>query len=235
MSIASEITRINTNIAAAYTACGDKGATMPQTQNSQNLADTIAGIPQSGGATDLDGYIQGTLSEITSNAASVKSSAFRYDSYVASISLPAATSIGTSAFNYCSALQSVSVPSAVNVLSNSFQNCGNLRSVTLGDIESLGISAFGYCALLPMIDLKNISEIKSETFRSCTSLSVIILRRTTLCTLGNVDALASTPFRNGRGGTAYVPQALVSTYQNATNWSALESVTFLPIEGSIYE
>lgn len=44
MSIASEITRINTNIANAYTQCDNKGATMPQTQNSANLANTIASI-----------------------------------------------------------------------------------------------------------------------------------------------------------------------------------------------
>ena len=46
MSIASEITRINTNIASAYTACSGKGATMPQTQNSANLANTINSISQ---------------------------------------------------------------------------------------------------------------------------------------------------------------------------------------------
>lgn len=45
MSIVSEITRINNNIAAAYSACEDKGATMPQAQNSANLADTIGSIP----------------------------------------------------------------------------------------------------------------------------------------------------------------------------------------------
>lgn len=44
MSIASEITRINNNISAAYTACNNKGATMPQTQNSANLATTIGTI-----------------------------------------------------------------------------------------------------------------------------------------------------------------------------------------------
>ena len=44
MSIASEITRINNNIASAYTACNNKGATMPQTQNSSNLATTISSI-----------------------------------------------------------------------------------------------------------------------------------------------------------------------------------------------
>ena len=44
MSIASEISRINQNISAAYTACSDKGATLPAAQNSANLADTIESI-----------------------------------------------------------------------------------------------------------------------------------------------------------------------------------------------
>lgn len=44
MSISSEITRINGNIAAAYTAAGNKGATMPATQNSANLATCIGTI-----------------------------------------------------------------------------------------------------------------------------------------------------------------------------------------------
>lgn len=44
MSIASEITRINSNISGAYTACNNKGATIPQVQNSANLATTISSI-----------------------------------------------------------------------------------------------------------------------------------------------------------------------------------------------
>lgn len=44
MSIASEITRINNNIAAAYSACENKGADMPQQQNSANLAAAIDSI-----------------------------------------------------------------------------------------------------------------------------------------------------------------------------------------------
>jgi hypothetical protein len=52
LSIASEISRINHNIAAAYTACSEKGATMPVTENSDNLADTIATI--SGGGIPID-------------------------------------------------------------------------------------------------------------------------------------------------------------------------------------
>lgn len=49
MSVADQITRINNNIAAAYDACDGKGATMPVTENSDNLADTVASIPQGGG------------------------------------------------------------------------------------------------------------------------------------------------------------------------------------------
>ena len=44
MSVASEITRINNNIASAYTAVNNKGGTLPQTQNSANLATAINSI-----------------------------------------------------------------------------------------------------------------------------------------------------------------------------------------------
>lgn len=50
MSISSEITRINGNIAAAYTAANNKGATMPATQNSANLATCIGTISTGGGS-----------------------------------------------------------------------------------------------------------------------------------------------------------------------------------------
>ena len=51
MSIASEISRINTNIASAYTAVSNKGGTLPQTQNSANLATAINSISGGGGST----------------------------------------------------------------------------------------------------------------------------------------------------------------------------------------
>lgn len=44
MSISSEITRIKNNIASAYTALSDKGATLPVIQNSDNLATTVNSI-----------------------------------------------------------------------------------------------------------------------------------------------------------------------------------------------
>lgn len=50
MTIASEITRIKTNIENTYTALEEKGATMPEVQNSANLADTVATVSTGGGS-----------------------------------------------------------------------------------------------------------------------------------------------------------------------------------------
>lgn len=58
MSIASEITRINNNIANAYTQVNSKGGTLPATQNSNNLASAISSIPQPGGG-DIDWSVIG--------------------------------------------------------------------------------------------------------------------------------------------------------------------------------
>lgn len=48
MSIQSEISRITTNIAESYTAVSAKGGTLPEVQNSDNLATAIESI--SGGS-----------------------------------------------------------------------------------------------------------------------------------------------------------------------------------------
>ena len=44
MSVQSEINRLTANVAAAYSMAGQKGATMPSNQNSDNLASTIGSI-----------------------------------------------------------------------------------------------------------------------------------------------------------------------------------------------
>lgn len=52
MTIASEITKLNTNLTNAYTAVDGKGGTLPQAQNFDNLATAISSIP-SGGSTPV--------------------------------------------------------------------------------------------------------------------------------------------------------------------------------------
>ena len=52
MSIQSQINRIKANVAAAYTAAQSKGATMPSSQNSANLAAAINSISAAGDTAD---------------------------------------------------------------------------------------------------------------------------------------------------------------------------------------
>lgn len=52
MTIASEITKLNTNLTAAYTAVSGKGGTLPQAQNFDNLATCIGTITGGGGGSD---------------------------------------------------------------------------------------------------------------------------------------------------------------------------------------
>ena len=61
MTIASEIQRIQTNIANSYTVCNNKGATMPVTQDSDNLATTIASIPTGGGDPQVYSVINASI------------------------------------------------------------------------------------------------------------------------------------------------------------------------------
>lgn len=53
MSIQDEINRINQNVANTYSALGEMGATMPETQNSDNLARTALTVPQGGASNTL--------------------------------------------------------------------------------------------------------------------------------------------------------------------------------------
>ena len=52
MTIASEITKLNTNLENSYTACNNKGATIPASQNFDNLATCINSIDTSQGGSD---------------------------------------------------------------------------------------------------------------------------------------------------------------------------------------
>lgn len=57
MSVQSEIDRINGNVAGAYAAVAEKGGTVPDTANSENLQAAVRTIPETGG----DSLPKGTI------------------------------------------------------------------------------------------------------------------------------------------------------------------------------
>lgn len=77
-------------------------------------------------------------------------------------------------------------------------------------------------------------------FYGDSAFGTLIIRSSSVMPLSNISAFSNaTKFRNGgSGGKLYVPQALVSEYTQATNWSTILGYAnnqILPIEGSIYE
>ena len=154
----------------------------------------------------------------------------------------------------CSALESISFPNLINLYAaQCFKDCVSLTMACfpkLGGSQTAGATGYFYsgtfqgCTSLETADLNTLGTssrgLLATDFFGCTSLKTLILRKTDgICLLGNVNVFQNTPFASGgSGGTVYVPQALISSYQTATNWSTLYSAgstTFAAIEGSIYE
>lgn len=82
--------------------------------------------------------------------------------------------------------------------------------------------------------------IRNNAFNGGSSMNVLILRKTSaIVPLQNINAFTNTPFASGKaGGTLYVPNALISSYQSASNWSTIlgySTNSIQKIEGSAYE
>ena len=143
-------------------------------------------------------YGEGTMTKISSDVESIIiKRAFMHNKTLTTIDLPAATSIGDYAFYECTALTTVNLPAAT----------------------SIGWNAFNGCTSLTTIDLPVVTSMDSNAFYGCTALTTLIIRSSTICSLGNTKAFESTPIASGTG-YVYVPRALVNSYKSATNWSA---------------
>ena len=117
------------------------------------------------------------------------------------------------------ALKIACFPSYGNYVCDSytFQNCSKLEIVDFADCHSFG-----------------------ATFNNTPLLRTMILRRTGTITVLRQSGANGTGgiYQNPLDSSIYVPQALISAYQTASNWSALYALNndiFKPIEGSIYE
>ncbi|MBQ2704610.1 MAG: leucine-rich repeat domain-containing protein [Clostridia bacterium] len=104
-----------------------------------------------------DSYVPSSLKEVViTKATSIGYDAFRYCSYITSITIPdSVTSIGGSAFYGCTALTSITIPDSVTSIgSSAFYGCTALTSITIPDsVTTIGNSAFYNCTKLINIDL----------------------------------------------------------------------------------
>lgn len=153
-------------------------------------------------------------------------------------------SINSYAFDGCTKLVSVNLPKVNQMVGYNFRNCTSLTEVMLPGLVTTGNSATGAdafrnCTSLETVDLGKCVRIDTNCFNGDTNLNKLILRKTSVCALNNVNAFTGTPYASGgNGGTVYVPQSLISSYQTASNWSTLYNAgtcSFVALEGSQYE
>ena len=167
------------------------------------------------------------------------------------IDLPDVATFGKGyVFRGCTNLTTVNLPSMTDWNSAIFENCTGLVEISFPKFRgSAGISVFSGCTTLQKAIFSNTTEINPSSyntgfgqrvFQNCSSLTTLVLKRTTaIYPIANINVFTGTPFaEGGTGGTVYVPQALIESYQTATNWSTLYAAgtcNFVAIEGSEYE
>lgn len=111
--------------------------------------------------------------------------------------------------------------SKVATATSMFNRCTSLTTVPQLDFSSATntIAMFKDCTSLTTLDFSNIKTIGSQFAQNASSLSTLIIRNsTTLATLGGTNAFLNNPIASGTG-YIYVPDDLVDSYKQATNWS----------------
>lgn len=206
------------------------------------------------GSNAFDGCTGLTISALPSGVQTINSSAFANCYAITLTSLPdSVTTIGASAFARCVGMTSISCNGTITTMNNLAFN-GNASypmQIVHASFPNMAVSSLGYafgsstaayaCQLLEDADIGNTAAIAAYSFANCYKLETLIIRKSdAICALSNVSAFLNTPIRgyNSLSGTIYVPSALISTYQTATNWSTIYGeghVTFAAIEGSQYE
>ena len=121
------------------------------------------------------------------------------------------------AFRHCVKLVEIHLPNATGSIDRTCHQCDNLVIADLGSGNITNGSSFWNCSKLRTLVLRNTSGVQTLS-------------------AWNANCLAGI-YNNPAESTIYVPQALISSYQTASNWSSAYSagVTFTAIEGSVYD
>ena len=222
MSIATEITRLQTAKADLKTAIEGKGVTVPSATTLDGYAELVGDIESGGGGSDTFADIcNGTVTSYESTAllripANVLRSITTLTSFKA-YNLQDINSYGLGGFRGTV----IALPGFTGSLYNggyAFSGANTLKTVDIGD---------------------KVIRFYSGFFNGASNLDTLIIRKSTVPSLTNVNVFNNTKFQSsGTGGTLYVPSALISSYESATNWSTIlgyENNSIEAIEGSQYE
>ena len=172
----------------------------------------------------LDRLMGSQLYELVSDfTGTVADYTFRFHRELTRLIFNRAQGLGTYMCHNCSGLLQVYAPAATTVGTACFYGCSSLLNAYFPNVSYLSNQMFYGCTALRFFDAGNASVISTNAFQNCSGLETLILRfSTTNVTLQNTNAFTGTPIAAGTG-YVYVPRALISQYENNTNWSSYVS------------
>lgn len=250
MSIASEIERIKSNIASAYTAASAKGATMPDVQNSANLSGCIDTITTGGGApaTKFGASVDTWIGDVDENGVLSAPTAETV------LDFTGVKEIASSCMQYMFYervnITSVILGSLQNVKSYGMYNAFYGTSITsvdlslLQNVESYGLYyAFGDCEDIAIVVVCSLQKIGSSglkgAFIGCKKIKIISYPSLTSV---QSDSFGSSSTNNAyRNCTALTEihfradmQATIEAMsQYANKWGATNATIYFDLIGTI--
>ena len=119
---------------------------------------------------------------------------------------------------------------------------GALKQIILRGISRrFNVSAFRGNSQLQIVDIESIvgsAAIRNTSFYGNNSFNTLIIRQSSVATIDGQTFQGTVFASGGTGGTLYVPQSMITSYQSASNWSTIlgyANNSIQKIEGSPYE
>lgn len=201
---------------------GSKAITENGTHDVAEFASVEVNVEAGGGDELLNALLDCSVTEFNSDLTYIGAYAMSYKAALRSVSLPNLTSVDARAFYYSfdlDAQMTLYLPSLVTAGEYAFAY-SNMATAILPKLSEVSQNMF-YGANVRTVDLWAATQIKSNAFFDCDSLATLVIRTSSVCSLGS-SALAWSVIHNKKG-YIYVPRALVDSYKTATNWSTYAS------------
>lgn len=241
-------------VSASELVSGSETKTANGTYDVTNLAELVVNVSGGGGGnySEVISLINGTFTgALSNNDITVVPDGFcsgTRNQGITSVSLPNCTAVGANGFYQRQYLSSINLPLCATLGNTAFGYSGgsanpHITILVFPSLTKCGMQTFRNMSYLTTFDTLGGTASNAwdtNVFVACSSLNTFILRQTSgVSPIPNINFLASTPFASGgAGGTLYVPNALISAYQSATNWSTIlgyANNSIQKIEGSYYE